>query len=199
MELLCALLSLHIHKKKNNTYPGRLNQFIFQENIYSRLNDQNANKMKNIGKRSKDADQNEIDSIRESMYQTCLDQTSEVSMSKIIVQNRLSKQVCLSELTRIEDQRKARDEDYYDWTNMAPFCSLLSRHILEKKKTHTPDAKTKFSARKSYSRLNYQNVWKKKDIEEKTPLDAKSIFCRKRKHWDKLKNAQKKKDICPVG
>ena len=56
MELLCALLSLHIHKKKNNTYPGRLNQFIFQENIYSRLNDQNANKMKNIGKRSKDAD-----------------------------------------------------------------------------------------------------------------------------------------------
>ena len=44
---------------------------------------------------------------------------------------------------------------------------------------YTPDAKTNFFPQeRSYSRLNHQNVWKKKEIEKKkihTP-DAKTLF-----------------------
>ena len=68
----------------------------------------------------------------EARVSTRLKLTREVSLCNRLVWNILVKKGCLTELTRIDDQREARDDDYSDWPNLETLRPLLSLHIREK-------------------------------------------------------------------
>ena len=117
MVLLGSLVSLHIHNKKKIEH-------------FSRLNYQLRRKKYIL--------------LRKARFLIQPKYTCGVSLCNRLVWNILTKRVCVTDLTRIDNLSKSIYGKCYYWYNLAPICSLLSLHLHKKNRMHNPDARTNF-------------------------------------------------------
>ena len=95
-----------------------------------------------------------------------LKQTRKVSLYNRLDQNRQPKQVCLTDSTRIDNQSKVRDDNYYDWSNLEP---LRYFYTYRRRKKYIPQTlkPTFLQEILTVGQLKYQNMQKNKEIDKK--------------------------------